>query len=162
MELQRDTQMYLSEITSKPAFDEVSLGKQNLDTVSKSSCPYEPSTLPHGFDIFIPFIHSIGQLLYANEDLVNAIKCYNDFMEKIHLKRALQHSVSTIAATSTTPTLTTTTTQVAISRDSSASPPASTQQPTRTSSDEDHSRDFIDIDGAGVGSGYSNAGTCAP
>ncbi|KAF9133789.1 putative actin patch assembly and actin polymerization protein [Mortierella sp. GBA39] len=113
LELQRDTQIYLSDITSRPAFDEISL----------------------------------GQLLYANEDLVNAIKCHNNFTEKIHLKRALQRSTSTITVTTTTPTPTTTTTQVPISRDSSASPPASPQQPTRISSDE----------GAGVGSGYSNA-----
>ncbi|KAG9063102.1 hypothetical protein KI688_004702 [Linnemannia hyalina] len=123
MELQRDTQMYLSDITSRPAFDEISL----------------------------------GQLLYANEDLVNAIKCHNGFTEKIHLKRALQRSTSTITATTTTLAPTTTTTQVPISQDSSASPPASPQQPTRTSSDEAHFKDLIDTDGAGVGSGYRNA-----
>ncbi|KAF9548050.1 putative actin patch assembly and actin polymerization protein [Mortierella hygrophila] len=123
MGLQRDTQTYLSDITSRPAFDEISL----------------------------------GQLLYANEDLVNAIKCHNDFTEKIHLKRALQRSTSTISVTTTTPAPTTTTTQVPISRDSSASPPTLPQQPTRTSSDEAHFKDLIDTDGAGVGSGYSNA-----
>ncbi|KAK3833489.1 MAG: hypothetical protein JOS17DRAFT_740673 [Linnemannia elongata] len=123
MELQRDTQMYLSEITSKPAFDEISL----------------------------------GQLLYANEDLVNSINCYNDFMEKFHLKHALQRSTSTIAATITTLAPTATTTQAPNSRASSASPPASPQQPTRTSSNEAHFKDLIDIDGAGVGCGYSNA-----
>ncbi|KAF9152596.1 TOM1-like protein 2 [Linnemannia schmuckeri] len=117
MELQRDTQVYLSEMTSKPAFDEISL----------------------------------GQLLYANEDLVNAIKCYNDLMEKLHLKRALQRSTSTINA------IITTTTQAPISRNPSASPPPSSQQPTRTSSDETHFKALVDIDGAGVGSGYKNA-----
>ncbi|KAF8947995.1 putative actin patch assembly and actin polymerization protein [Haplosporangium gracile] len=117
MELQRDTQTYLSEITSKPAFDEISL----------------------------------GQLLYANEDLVNAIKCYKNFMEKLHLKRALQRSTSTINA------ITTSTTQAPISQNSSGSSPPSPQQPTHTSADETHFKVLIDIDGAGVGSGYKNA-----
>ncbi|KAF9298394.1 hypothetical protein BGZ88_006873 [Linnemannia elongata] len=123
MTLQLDTQKYLSEITSKPAFDEISL----------------------------------GQLLYANEDLLNSINCYNVFMEKIQLKRALQRSTSIIAATTTTLAPMSTTAQIPIIRGSSASPPASPQQPTRTSSDEAHFKDLIDIDGAGVGSGYSNA-----
>ncbi|OAQ33982.1 hypothetical protein K457DRAFT_122395 [Linnemannia elongata AG-77] len=123
MTLQLDTQKYLSEITSKPAFDEISL----------------------------------GQLLYANEDLVNSINCYNVFMEKIQLKRALQRSTSIIDATTTTLAPMSTTTQIPIIRGSSVSPPASPQQPTRTSSDEAHFKDLIDIDGAGVGSGYSNA-----
>ncbi|KAG0079215.1 hypothetical protein BGZ90_003266 [Linnemannia elongata] len=123
MTLQLDTQKYLSEITSKPAFDEISL----------------------------------GQLLHANEDLLNSINCYNVFMEKIQLKRALQRSTSIIAATTTTLAPMSTTTQIPIIRGSSASPPASPQQPTSTSSDEAHFKDLIDIDGAGVGSGYSNA-----
>ncbi|KAG0306649.1 hypothetical protein BGZ97_000665 [Linnemannia gamsii] len=119
MDLQRDTQMYLSEITSRSSFDEICL----------------------------------SQLLHANDDLVKSINCYNDFMEKLHLKGALKRSISTNTATTAT---TATASQAPISRGSSISPPPSSQQPTRTSSDEAHFKVLIDSEGAGVGSGYRN------
>ncbi|KAF9909378.1 hypothetical protein EC991_008763 [Linnemannia zychae] len=121
MELQRDTQMYLNEATSKPGFDE--------------DC--------------------LSQLLFANEDIVNAIKCHNDLMEKIHLNKATtisrQDSVG-IAATTITPL-------AYNSREPSRSPspPAtSPHQSARTHSDEAHFKVLMD-EGAGVGSGYSTA-----
>ncbi|KAG0218481.1 hypothetical protein BGX33_007263 [Mortierella sp. NVP41] len=107
MELQRETQVYLSEITSKPAFDDVSL----------------------------------GQLLHANEDLVNAFKCHTYLMEKLHKTRSYLAShplpIDSVA-------------QAPPARQSSASPTPS----NRSSTDDAQFKVLVETDGAGVGSGY--------
>ncbi|KAG0277649.1 hypothetical protein BGZ95_005575 [Linnemannia exigua] len=124
MDLQRDTQLYLNEATSKPGFDE--------------DC--------------------LSQLLFANEDIINAIKSHNDLMEKLHLNQASTISrQASVHVAATTTTTTATYVQAPVSHESSVSQPTSwPHQPTRTYSDETHFKVLMD-QGAGVGSGYSNS-----
>ncbi|KAF9922977.1 hypothetical protein FBU30_006905 [Linnemannia zychae] len=110
MALQRDTQMYLNEATSRSDFDAVAM----------------------------------SQLLYANEDIVNSIKCYNDLMEKLHVKHSLTTSRQNSISTET---------QAPLSHQTSF--PPTSQHSIRTPLDEMQVGVISDDNGgAGVGSGY--------
>ncbi|KAG0364903.1 hypothetical protein BGX24_004407 [Mortierella sp. AD032] len=128
--------------------------KKCMDLQRDTQMYLNEATSNSGFDE-----ECLSQLLFANEDIINAIKCYNDLMEKFHLNQATAISrQDSVRVAATHITTTATSVQAPISLDYTGSPPptALPHQPTRTYADETHFKVLMD-EGAGVGSGYSSS-----